>query len=520
MPILLFCCIVAAWFVSLEPFNKSISAMTNLNTACQEEEILSRTRKAIFGDTKPADVRVTGKTTQFNLESQFVFEQASDGQYLREMSGKLSWAIGFDGSTAWENDWMNATRLLEFTDRDRTHLINLIQFGGWLLVKDYLEIEVDPEQSTAQYTALEIRFSSKHKSAVLLIDSQTNLPHTLTYSSADQEEKITFGDYRDIQGRQIPFKTKLEIADNTYEDTVTDVNFSRVTKDLSPVPTDFSGVRFDVQQKELNIKRAQSGHVLVNLSFNEHEPVWFIFDTGAGGTVVDRSLAKQLKLKELGSVVLVSMLGKEQSRFVQMEDIDFGPVKIDKIYGVDMDLSMLEPVLGEKISGIVGYDLFAKSIVEIDLSNDKVSVFDPATYRDESVDWKQLQLDRRLPLIPASMNDYPEELFRIDVGASGLFFSNVVFHYDYTKAEALDEKFGESKFTLVPPHDFMTGKIERFQVAGKVFESPEVGFTVSDTAPFNEFYSKGNIGVEFLKPFKIILDYPGRRIAIQKISSD
>ena len=57
------------------------------------------------------------------------------------------------------------------------------------------------------------------------------------------------------------------------------------------------------------------------------------------------------------------------------------------------------------------------------------------------------------------------------------------------------------------------GPLEWFEVGGKRFEKPTVTFATGDVGPLADKYTVGNVGQVFLRPFRIVLDYAGARIA-------
>ena len=52
-----------------------------------------------------------------------------------------------------------------------------------------------------------------------------------------------------------------------------------------------------------------------------------------------------------------------------------------------------------------------------------------------------------------------------------------------------------------------------FELAGHRFENPDIVFAIDRQGPLGDPYVDGNIGVEFLKPFRMVLDFANRRVA-------
>jgi hypothetical protein len=58
-----------------------------------------------------------------------------------------------------------------------------------------------------------------------------------------------------------------------------------------------------------------------------------------------------------------------------------------------------------------------------------------------------------------------------------------------------------------------TGPLAWFAIGGRRFENPTVTFARPAEGSFLDTYTLGNVGQTFLTPFRIVFDYPRRRIA-------
>lgn len=62
----------------------------------------------------------------------------------------------------------------------------------------------------------------------------------------------------------------------------------------------------------------------------------------------------------------------------------------------------------------------------------------------------------------------------------------------------------------------LTGTLRSFHMAGHDFGPFQAEFMTSAVGAFDDPYVMGNIGGGVLKPFRMVLDYPNRRIALIK----
>ncbi len=68
---------------------------------------------------------------------------------------------------------------------------------------------------------------------------------------------------------------------------------------------------------------------------------------------------------------------------------------------------------------------------------------------------------------------------------------------------------GETKLAI--------GPIEWFELNGHRFDRSDVFYSLSTNGPLADDNIQGNIGVEFLKPFRLILDYRNARMSLMPL---
>jgi hypothetical protein len=186
-----------------------------------------------------------------------------------------------------------------------------------------------------------------------------------------------------------------------------------------------------------------------------------------------------------------------------------------KPFLTEMDLGFLQTPLGEEIAGIVGYDVLSRCVAEIRLATDDIRLYDPKCYALDSPSWQKLTLDRGCPTVSATFEGGHKGRFRIDVGASGAGFSNVAFHAPAVEARNLLHR-RQVMIARLGVTRIAFGKMAWFELAGQRFEKPDVVFALDRQGPFGDEYLEGNLGVEFLKPFRIVLDYAHERVVFLK----
>jgi hypothetical protein len=165
------------------------------------------------------------------------------------------------------------------------------------------------------------------------------------------------------------------------------------------------------------------------------------------------------------------------------------------------------------VAGILGFDFFARAVVAIDYATPRVEVYAPGAYAlPEGEAWGRLVLDGRLPCVEATFEGDRRGIFRIDTGASG----TVQFHA--AAVERMDLLAGrETRPMQVGGVGGMRtiggGELAWFELAGHRRAPLEAGFEPERGPQDISDHVAGTLGGDLLKPFTLVLDVPGSRIA-------
>ncbi len=172
--------------------------------------------------------------------------------------------------------------------------------------------------------------------------------------------------------------------------------------------------------------------IFISVSVNEHEePLNFLFDTGAGITVIHSKMAEQLNLK----VTAESKIGTSGKTVLSKESsgnsIRVGESLIlDSVSLIFMDLSHISAFIKTDVDGVIGYDLLKNSIIETNLDKHEMRFYDPADFNPASKPERLVALESNHIGLPINVTpkrggeDVPL-VFQIDTGADNyLTFHN------------------------------------------------------------------------------------------------
>lgn len=477
---------------------------------------LERLRRAAGSDrfeSRADVVRLEGSAYHLGRKGRFTFEFDATGRFVHRFEGRLSETTGFDGSRGWAVDLTGMPRRLVLGELEGAQLLACALSGQWVTAASPFELVSAGNRGAS--SVFELRHRRGRLQAELEVSRSTGHPIRMTLGSLGQE-RWSFSKFVDVDGMKMPGCVKIQTGARTassFETGAAGLGFSsEVFRAPSTRPAD---TRFAPgAPPELTIHRGKVGHLLTPAKLGGDDAGYFVLDTGAGGaTLIDPRLSVSHPVTDLGSMTAGSVQGVARSRLIGGPPLTIGPVTLERPVFVEMDLRFLDGIFDGPVMGVLGYDLFSRTVVELEMAGSVVRLFDPEKYRLERGVWHELLLHNRHPLIPARYENSRRGLFRIDIGAAGGAFANVVFHAPTVERERLlDDRSYESG--QVGTQEVAYGPLLWFELDGHRFERPVAVFARDHHGPFSDEYTSGNVGVAFLEPFRVVFDYAHERYAL------
>jgi hypothetical protein len=481
----------------------------------EAETILTSMRKAAGSAAlkqQTGDLLISGRSTESGSAAEFRLHFTSGDRFLEKVEGPLGETRGCNDSCCWKFDRSGVSRTLELSDRDGCELLTRIQTGQWLANVDAKNVVVAANEGDPRTAILHVH--QGRLKARLYVNRSTWLPESLVWSDIAGEHAWTFRTYRDDLGWKVPATIAMTTAgkpDGSYEVSSVSRESANATN-YDRVETKWDNVHFNSKSSpRLDVKRAKMGQLLVHPKIDGQSLGWFVFDTGSSATILHVAPAARVKLTSTTSAPTVTAFGTSQSSLGRATSLELGPMVIDKPFLVTMDLGMLQAALGKDVVGIVGSDLLSRCVAQINLGDNSVQLYDPQTYRLAGGRWQKLVFDSDIPVVQAKF-DGGEGFFRLDVGATGAA-GNVVFHSP-TVADLKLLQGRKVKDVQLAMKRASQGRIGWFELGEHRFGNPNVVFALDPQGPFGDEFTAGNVGVNFLRAFRIVLDYPHERVAL------
>ena len=454
------------------------------------------------------DVIVSGTADAFELPATFSLRVGAGGLYLFELKSPLGRKVGYDGSRYWEADRTGATRVLAFGEADSL----AVQRG--LLSNQWLMNQAGTVSMAGDGKTINLKLNGSEIEQKIELDPASSLPSKSVYESSAGKVEVLLGDWRETAAGKLPFKVTWR--EGGVEQSVRGTKVSTVPASPSAFAMPLwaaRDTRFESKMPAvIETKRIPSGHILVKPLIQGKDAGWFILDSGAEAMCIDKGIADELGLPKLGEVPAVGVGGVVKVPFRSVKQFSLGPVSIDKLMFVELDLAQISKVINLKLGGIIGYDLFRRSVVELDVKKPSVSIFEPSTYSAGSTKWLPIQFEGGNIGVEAAFEGNRKGWFRLDTGAGG----TVSFHGPFVEKYKLLEGRELTKVMeggVGGMQEARRGKLEYFELAGHRFEKPTVTFSISKSGAFHNHWLIGNIGQGFIDPFVLTFDYANSRMA-------
>jgi predicted aspartyl protease len=231
----------------------------------------------------------------------------------------------------------------------------------------------------------------------------------------------------------------------------------------------------------------------------------FILDTGASGIAFTDTFARRAGAKRVGQTEITGIGGSATANLYKMDTIAFGgSVLHDVIVFTGLD----ERGSSERdVAGLIGFDLLAGAIVELDLDGKTLRIMDAARVQPDTSKGIVVRVDlvTGTPRVPMTVGGRVPVLATLDSGNPlHVLFSQtlasrdrVSFFSDPTSLSSQLQYYGVNGNEIVK-----CGQLQSLELGPVVYRP--VPACASPSMSHNEVL----VGLDFIRAFNIVFDYP------------
>lgn len=447
------------------------------------------------------------------FEGRLVFDRS--GRYRFSFSGTFDQASGYDGEHAWERDPAGNVRQLQEGNANFAVLMNWFLTGDWLIAERGFALSLDQEASTSRYAVVQVD-AGAGAVGTIRIDRKKGLPQRLETVQFGRKLRLNVAWMTAEGGGHLP--SEVEIIDGGKPKIAWKFEAVRVlteAPDFSQPVDDIKVVYDPKADPKLLAKKFSGGHLWVRPKLNGKDVGWFLFDTGASGTVIDSKIAKELGLEVVGQVDSTGIGGRTEVELRHLSSLELAGVRVEDIPVTSRDLSGAERSMGTKVAGYLGVDLLSHGVIVYDESAVKIEFHVPSAYKlPQGGEWQIMPIHNGKPCVRMPYEDHVG-LFLIDTGAPG----RLIFGPHAVERNKLleDRKTTRSRaYGTGGSVAARKGEIEHVEFGGERFENIPTTFITEHGGAGADVLRDGIVGANLIRRFILVFDIEGERIAYLK----
>ncbi len=244
----------------------------------------------------------------------------------------------------------------------------------------------------------------------------------------------------------------------------------------------------------------------------------FLMDTGASEIALNRSFAGRAHVKPLYGSSASGIGGSTKTEVGKVDTLQVGSNTLSNVIVSTFSYDLWNGKEGDnEFDGLIGFDLFGGAIVELDLDQQQMTLFDPSKmHMDDSagiplaVDLQSLQ-----PMIPMKVNGNIPIRAILD---SGNLMARVTFSYQLASKYGLRMVVDKSVQGITRGVAFASGVGGVSRMECGTLDSLSVGPIVYQSAPacqsrdFDDNWAI--VGFDFLEHFNLVFDYPEGKLVL------
>ena len=255
-------------------------------------------------------------------------------------------------------------------------------------------------------------------------------------------------------------------------------------------------------------------HIIIKVHINDAGPFNFLFDSGAGGTLMARSIVDSLGLSPSAERTNTGAAGIHKVGMVRGVDINIGGAQIKNVTIMRDANDMEELDNGEIVAGIIGFHILSRFVVQINYDDRLLLIYNRTNFKYSGKGKAvPITLNYNIPTIEAQLffrqHQPIEGKFLIDTGARSelIISSPTVIKYNLPDFigdhYVLRTKVGSSQKKA----KIMFGRLHSFEFAEQQFDNVPTVLSSTQEGVLSFDDIDGIIGNRILQRFNLTFDY-------------
>ena len=324
---------------------------------------------------------------------------------------------------------------------------------------------------------------------------------------------VQYGDWRKVRGVRMAFS---EVETGTNEADVEHRQFDAIDINVAtpirlfarPVPPKTWSFASGAHATEwIDFDFFNDNQIFIPAQVNGSE-VKVLLDSGAGISLIDSTLAKQINVEANGKLPISGVGGQATMQIASQIQIRLAGLTFRHIRAGVMDLSQVSEQVGRPMPFILGKEAFNEFIIDIDFAHHRIAFQDPAAFSAPSGAVRVAlgrHEDRRS--VPLSVEGRSPVSFDFDLGNNG----GLIVYSAYRDAVHLLDGRPQSLGLSAGVGGLIKSKIatlKSISIAGIEIAAVPTEFPDAADNAVNSDRTAGNVGLLVFSRFRLLTDYP------------
>ena len=261
--------------------------------------------------------------------------------------------------------------------------------------------------------------------------------------------------------------------------------------------------------------------ILMELSIDESSPLNFIFDTGAGGTVISASTAARLGIVGDETVPREGATGmaeivRSTDHIVYVEDIIFQDITL----GI-AELSHIEKRIGTPIDGVIGWLILSRYAVRIDYDTMLIEIYDNNKFEYDfgdsgyTLEVRGTAIFTNVTTAFKSGNIFTGKAL-VDTGAGSTFYFNTPFIEENNLLAEMDTYYERETQSISTESAYAyTTMLANLSISDYEFSTLPVTMTIAEAGASSWSGPMGILGNDVLKRFNVFIDLQQEMMSLE-----
>jgi len=484
-------------------------APATVSTSASLDAHLERTRAALFGRGAQTLVETSGTVELATGPTPFRWIFAPDGSFLFDTKGRFAASLRSTGETVWRTDLSGPTWRAGGLEGERALVLSWVWSGAWAKERGPLELTLVPDAPEGS-VLLTLALPGGALRGELELEAESGLPTELRLGPDYGAERFRFSAWRVAGELHLPGRVELLEADGTTRAFV--VESARPWTRHAPA---FDRPERTVQSfNRADFRRGADpsvpatidakGALLVDALINDL-PARLELDPSCGPSEIERGVADVLRLsRSRGGKRLAFDVEAEAGTVLRASGRALVVGPFARSFPMFREIDTLEDWTAQSRAGRLGWGVFSRAVVEIDLAAPKVALHSPVDWElppEQEVDWSEVAFHWTVPHVRVERSDGSALWLRlVGTGTPSVVYEESLSLREPQEASADEADSDPTASTLV------------VGVAGR-----EVDLHLAP-APAQTLhrYTHGELSIDALGEH-LIVDFPGARIGVPQV---